>query len=104
VAKPLEFHQAAAAELESAFDWYLARDERVASAFLDEVSRAIEMIAQAPERWPLGMADVRKFVLRRFPFLIFYRFYRFYRDLPSMIQILAVAHGRRRPGYWRRRI
>jgi toxin ParE1/3/4 len=98
VAKPLEFHQAAAAELESAFDWYLARDERVASAFLDEVSRAIEMIAQAPERWPLGMADVRKFVLRRFPFLIFYR------DLPSMIQILAVAHGRRRPGYWRRRI
>ena len=98
MAKPLEFHHAAAAELESAFDWYLARDERVASAFLDEVSRAIEMIAQVPERWPLGMADVRKFVLRRFPFLIFYR------DLPSMIQILAVAHGRRRPGYWRRRI
>lgn len=96
--KPLEFHQAAAAELESAFDWYLARDERVASGFLDEVSRAMEMITRAPQRWPVSTADVHKFVLRRFPFLIFYR------DIPSMIQILAVAHGRRRPGYWKRRI
>ena len=97
MAKPLEFHQAAAAELESAFDWYLARDERVASGFLDEVNRATEMITQAPERWPFSGGDVRKFVLHRFPFLILYR------ELPSMIQILAVAHGHRRPGYWRRR-
>jgi toxin ParE1/3/4 len=98
VAKPLEFHHAAAAELESAFDWYLARDERVASRFLDEVSRAIEMIVQSPQRWPMVRGKARKFVLRRFPFLIIYR------DLPSMIQILAVAHGRRQAGYWRGRI
>jgi hypothetical protein len=42
--------------------------------------------------------NVRKFVLRRFPFLIIYR------DLPSTIQIVAVAHGRRRAGYWKGRI
>jgi plasmid stabilization system protein ParE len=94
----LEFHQAAAAEVESAFDWYLARDERVASGFLDEVSRAIEMITQAPQRWPASEDNIQKFILRRFPFLIFYR------ELPSMIQVLAVAHGRRRPGYWKRRM
>jgi len=98
VAKPLEFHQAASAELESAFDWYLARDERVASRFLDEVTHAIEMITQSPQRWPVSEANVRKFVLRRFPFLIIYR------DRPSMIQILAIAHGRRRAGYWKGRI
>jgi toxin ParE1/3/4 len=73
VVKPLEFHEAAAAELESAFDWYLARDERVASGFLDEVSRAVEMIAHAPQRWPASQGGVRRFVLRRFPFLILYR-------------------------------
>jgi plasmid stabilization system protein ParE len=96
--KPLEFHQAAAAELESAFDWYLARDERVAAGFLDEANRAIELISQAPHRWPLSQGDVRKFVLRRFPFLFLYR------ELPSMIQVIAVAHGHRRPGYWKRRL
>src|ERR1035441_4147543 len=54
VVKPLEFHHAATAELESAFDWYLTRDERVASRFLDEVSRAIGMITESPQRWPVS--------------------------------------------------
>lgn len=97
VDKAPEFHPAAAAELESAFEWYRARDERIAAAFSTEVSHAIEMIARAPRRWPRSGINLRKFVLRRFPFLILYR------ELPSSIQIVAVAHGRRRPGYWERR-
>ncbi len=98
MAKPVEFHWAAAAELESAFDWYLEKDVQVASGFLDEVSRGIELIVAAPERWPLYQGNIRKFVLRRFPFLIMYR------EQAAAIQIIALAHARRRPDYWKRRV
>jgi plasmid stabilization system protein ParE len=53
------------------------------------------MIAEAPQRWPAGPHGTRKFLLHRFPFAVIYR------ELPSAIQVLAVAHGRWRPGYWK---
>jgi toxin ParE1/3/4 len=98
VAKPIEFHDEASAELEAAFDWYFARSERVASEFLQDVNRAIEMIIEAPERWPVGIKNTRRFLLGRFPFAVVYR------ELPSKVQVLAVAHGRRRAGYWKERV
>ena len=96
--KPIEFHEEASAELESAFDWYFFRNERVAQEFLEEVNRAIDTIAQSPERWASITAYARRYLLQRFPFAIVYR------ELASTIQILAVAHGRRRAGYWKGRL
>jgi plasmid stabilization system protein ParE len=98
VAKPVEFHEEASAELEAAFDWYFARSERVASEFLEEANRAIEKISQNPQRWPVGTRNSRRLLLQRFPFAVVYR------ELPSKVEVLAVAHGRRRPGYWKGRI
>jgi plasmid stabilization system protein ParE len=96
--KPVEFLDEASAEFESAFDWYLTRSESCAAKFADEVSHAIGMIADAPRSWPVGPYDTRKFLLHRFPFAVVYR------ELPSVIQVLAVAHGQRRPGYWKNRV
>lgn len=70
----------------------------MAANFLEQVQRALDMISEAPLRWPATTYNARKFVLRRFPFLLVYR------DKAAAIQILAVAHGRRKPGYWKRRI
>ncbi len=61
------------------------------------MSRAVASIAEAPQRWPAGIHGTRKFLLGRFPFAVIYR------ELPSIIQVLAVAHGHRRPGYWKGR-
>ena len=47
-AKPVYFHEHADAEYEQALDWYLARSPHAASDFADELSRAVEMIAGAP--------------------------------------------------------
>ena len=58
----------------------------------------VDRILAAPERWPAGPYGTRKFLLHRFPFAVVYR------ELPSAIQVLAVAHGHRRPGYWKTRI
>lgn len=96
--KSVEFHEEANAEFEAAFDWYLARNESAAAKFAGELSEAIDMIAVAPERWPRSLHGTRKFLLHRFPFAVVYR------DLPSAVQVLAVAHGHRRPGYWKERL
>ena len=97
-AKSVEFLEEASAEYEAAFDWYFARSESSASKFASELAQAIAMIAEAPQRWPAGPYGTRKFLLHRFPYAVLYR------ELPSVIQVLAIAHGHRRPGYWKTRI
>jgi plasmid stabilization system protein ParE len=96
--KEVEFHGAAAAELEAALDWYLERSESAAERFAVELRRAVALVAESPGRWPAGGNNTRKFPLRKFPFAIIYR------ELLHVVQILAVAHSHRRPDYWKRRL
>jgi len=91
-------HPAAVAEAEKATRWYRERSARTAAQFVEEVNLAIDRIFAAPQHWPAGPHDTRKFLLHRFPFSVVYR------ELPATIQVLAIAHGRRRPGYWKTRI
>ena len=95
--KALEFHTDALAELKSAISWYLERNETATLRFADEIDGRIESIRNAPKRWPILELNARRFLLKRFPFAIVYR------EKPSEIQVIAVAHGHRRPGYWRTR-
>ena len=97
-AKPLEIHPAALAELESALRWYLERSRTAAQNFVSEVDEAVILVLQSPSTWPTGEYSTHKFVLRRFPFAIVYR------EKVSTVQVLAFAHGHRRPGYWKDRL
>ena len=64
-----------------------------------EVDRALAQIMQAPQRWAIGPHSTRRFLLKQFPFTLIYR------EQPSAdIQIVAVAHTSRKPGYWKRRL
>jgi plasmid stabilization system protein ParE len=96
--KRIEIHPAALEELKSAVEWYLERSEPAAEEFVAEVDRAIALVIESPRRWPVGEDDTRKYVLQRFPFAITYR------ERDSGVQILAFAHGHRRPGYWKDRL
>ena len=95
--KPLQFHLAAVEEAEAAVLWYGERSKSASSAFLAELERAFEFIPQRPETWPASILGTLRFLLRRFPFAIVYRV------SEESIQIVAVAHGKRRPGYWKKR-
>jgi plasmid stabilization system protein ParE len=97
-AKPFEIHPAALAELKSAVLWYQERNQNAALNFVSEVERAADLVLASPSRWPSGKHGTRKFVLQRFPFAIVYR------EKTTVIQILAIAHGHRRPGYWTERL
>ena len=97
-ASSLRIHPAALEEAEAAVDWYAQRSTRAAGMLLDELDRAIDRIGRNPEQYPVYDFGTRRTVMRRFPFLIFFR------SAASGIEIIALAHARRRPYYWRERL
>jgi toxin ParE1/3/4 len=66
--------------------------------FLDELDGAMDQIAQNPEQYPGHDFGTRRIVLRRFPFVIVFR------KAVAGVEIIAIPHGRRRPGYGRERL
>jgi plasmid stabilization system protein ParE len=93
----LGVHPAAIAEGRAAAAWYRDRSESASLGFLAELDRAIERIQEAPERWPKYKHGTRRFLLRRYPFSVVYRVQ------AEALEVIAIAHGRRRPGYWKDR-
>lgn len=93
------FHEEAAAEYDAAFEWYLERSPDAALRFDAEVEQGLAQIYESPRRWAAGSHSTRRFLLRQFPFILIYR------ERPdASIQIVAVAHTSRRPGYWAKRL
>ena len=66
-------------------------------AFIDEFERCIDLLCQRPHLGMTWMGSTRRFPLRRFPYSIVYRIE------DEFIRVIALAHQRRRPGYWQRR-
>src|SRR5262245_16153729 len=95
--RPIGFHLDALAEAVAAAAWYRERNARAAAAFEAEIAHAMDRVAAAPDRYPPYLDESRRILLRRFPYAIIYRLN------AESIEIVAVAHGRRRPGYWRHR-
>lgn len=86
--------------MEDAIDaasWYARQSTLARAAFLEELRRAQREIIEAPERQPEIYSGCRRFLMRRFPYKIIYQ------ALPDRVRIIAIAHVRRRPFYWRHR-
>jgi plasmid stabilization system protein ParE len=66
----VEFHPAALREVEDAQAWYEERSLFAASAFLRELSNAVQRIREAPSRYAVAEAGIRRILLDRFPFSI----------------------------------
>lgn len=78
-------------------EWYGIRSRGAAEAFLYELDRTIVLISLHPEQYQSHEFGTRRAVLHKFPYLIVFR------EQAGGIEVIAVAHGRRRPGYWRDR-
>jgi hypothetical protein len=81
----VKIHPAALEEAEAAMEWYSRRSIRAGGMFFDEAN---------PGQFPEYASGTRKVRLHRFPYLVFFR------ETPSHVDIIAVVHGLRRPGYW----
>lgn len=97
MALDLEYLEEAVVEAAAAAEWYAARSATAAAGFEAELAEAESAIHTLPNAWPPYDYGTRRYLLRRYPFGVIYRIE------PERILIVAVAHGHRRPGYWRDR-
>ena len=96
-ASSYRFHPAAEAELQEASDWYEDHREGLGLDFLDAVRRKIFQVLENPQLWR-EFERTRRVLVGRFPYVLVYR-----ETTPDEIEIIAVAHFKRRPQYWSRR-
>ena len=93
-----EFHPEAGLEFEEAVQFYKQRGRNLGRRFAHEVRGTIQRIAATPRRWRILEEDVRRCLLRVFPYAVLYTIEDDY------ILIVAIMHGKRQPGYWRHRL
>lgn len=92
-------HHAAEQELEAAVAYYEQQRQGLGMDFQTEVEQAVRHIQQQPKIFPKYKAqEIRVYTLKRFPYAVFYL------ELDDAIWIVAIAHRRRKPGYWIRRV
>ena len=93
-------HPEAQRELEDAFDYYLVIDEELALAFDEHITSYRQQICDDPQRFSLRVPPMRRVNLTP-RFSAYYIAYMIWKNRPV---ILAIAHGKRSPYYWRKRI
>lgn len=93
---PLAFHPDVADEVDEAYRWYEGRQTDLGDDFFAALEATYRLIAATPLMHQLVEGDVRRSVLRRFPYCVYYRV------LADRVEVIAVQHGRRDPADWRR--
>lgn len=96
--KPLSYHSAARQEIKAAHAWYRGQSLQAADGFYEELLPALDRIHDRPGLYPQHLYGTQRVVLLKYPFSIIHR------ELPHEIQIVAVAHAKRSPGYWAKRV
>lgn len=95
----VQFHRLAAVEFQKARTWYGRRDLRTESNFVFAVYTVVGLIASNPHIGTISDLPYRWVKTKRFKYVIYYEMTPW-----NSVIIFAVAHGSRRPGYWKRRI
>jgi plasmid stabilization system protein ParE len=97
--KSTAFAPSARAEFEAAAEWYESHAAGLGEKFVNCIEGIIGRIEASPAEFPLWDGDrrFRRAIAQRFPYVIFFR------ELPGTIEVMAVAHAAREPGYWLKR-
>lgn len=94
---PVVFRLEAEAEFEEAQAWYEDRLRGLGQEFVTRVQATIDVIRRNPGQFPRIDGEVRRALVRRFPYAIFYL------ADPESVVIIAVFHTSRDPAIWRLR-
>ena len=88
------FLRGAQRDYDESCDWYAERSDSALIGFQTAVETVLREIVENPERWAYCDERHRYRQLKRYPYLIVYRFE------DNRVIVVAVAHAKRRPGYW----
>ena len=95
---PLRFHPDVQQELRDAYLWFESNAEGLGEDLLQELDQSYLVIQQIPMTWPAVAPGIRRYLLKRFPYGVLYKV-----D-DQGIQVVAIMHLSRRPGYWQKRV
>ena len=95
---PVVLRKSARAELDEAFDWYEAQGAGLGVRFATWVQDTFDRIAFSPESYPVVTDDIRRAIVRRYPYAIYFRI------RLQQIAILTVVHTSQDPRVWQRRV
>jgi len=93
----VEIHPDAVSEIREAALYYQAQQIGLGERFLSTVQESLTRISNFPESFPVVANNVRQCKVVRFPYAIVYRLQ------VNYIQVIALAHSRRKPQYWSKR-
>ena len=96
--RSLRTHESARREANLATVWYAERSISLARRFRDELLSSFSKVAASPQHYPSYLHGTRRVLLKEFPYFVVFL------DWHDEIYIVAIAHAKRRPGYWRGRI
>src|SRR6266436_4462638 len=94
----IRFRPEAGEELAEAAAYLTQRSPRAAEKFLVDIAGASDLLLRFPHASPLIRGGFRRALLRSFAYQLIYRVE------GEVIRVYAVAHLKRRPGYWRKRM
>jgi toxin ParE1/3/4 len=90
--------QEAETELWETVEFYENKCVGLGVKFEEAVKAAVESIGHSPSRWPLRKDGTRRYLLRRYPYLVITM------NHENQVWVIAIAHCKRRPGYWTGRL
>lgn len=96
MSRPVIFRSAAQRDIADACQWYEARQPGLGAAFLDEIGKVEQLISADPELFAAVRGEVRRAILHRFPYAVFYVV------RPEFVSVVAVLHHARHPRAWQR--
>ena len=84
-------------DIQSTFEWYESQQRGLGEEFLSSLRERLETIRDNPELYRVIYRDIRRAVVSRFPYVVFYV------ARPTRVAVLAVLHQSRDPAIWPRR-
>lgn len=84
-------------EVDDAARFYQEKQQGLEQRFLDTLEEAVRRIQRRPKMYPKIEGEIHKCKLTRFPYGVIYR------TKPETVEILAIMHLKREPGYWKKR-
>ncbi len=95
--KRLRFGTEAQREFSAAALYYEQQQSGLGARFVTAIEQVASSVERAPEAYPQINDAIRKARIPRFPYGLIFR------ERPETIEVIAVMHLHRRPGYWRHR-
>ncbi len=93
----IELSDEAEVDLDKSYEYYANENEDLADNFYRYIANSIEEIRKNPNLYPDIHKNIRKFVIKKFPFVIYYKI----NDV--VVEVVAIFHTSRNPEIWQER-